>query len=120
MPDREGLADWPCMRRSAGLGAVAAEIYADLGLRFDGEACRGVVEASAALAGVRQDAALMLQRRAPRRRRGADFLRRWLLVNDTRATDAEVFVLAAVARLHQYYVEGYRLLRGWLDDRPPR
>ena len=60
-------------------GAWASEIYADLGLRFDGERAQAISEASAALADVRQDAALMLHDE----RRDADdvvaFLQKWLL-----------------------------------------
>ena len=57
----EGLADLALYAAiGPGWGRWAAEIYADLGLRFDGERAEAMSEASAALAGVRQDAALML------------------------------------------------------------
>jgi hypothetical protein len=49
----------------------------------------------------------------------ADFLRRWLLVNDTRARQMLRFLSSPLWRAYtSTYVEGYRLLRGWLDDRP--
>ncbi|MGH3554709.1 MAG: DUF885 domain-containing protein, partial [Mycobacterium sp.] len=57
----EGLADLALhVAIGAGWGRWAADIYAELGLRFDGERAEAVSEATAALAGVRQDAALML------------------------------------------------------------
>src|SRR5213078_4088195 len=57
----EGLADL-ALYAAVGpdWGGWAAEIYADLGLRFDGDRADTVSEATAALADVRQDAALML------------------------------------------------------------
>ncbi|OBK79531.1 DUF885 domain-containing protein [Mycobacterium sp. 1274761.0] len=100
-------------------GAWAAEIYADLGLRFDGERAEALSEATAALAYVRQDAALMLHDE----HRDVDdvvaFLRRWLLVNDERARQMLRFLASPLWRAYtSTYVEGYRLLRSWLDDRP--
>ena len=76
-------------------------------------------EATAALADVRQDAALMLHDE----HRDVDdvvaFLRRWLLVNDERARQMLRFLSSPLWRAYtSTYVEGYRLLRGWLDGRP--
>jgi hypothetical protein len=100
-------------------GAWAGEIYADLGLRFDGERAESVSEATAALADVRQDAALTLHDE----HRDVDdvvaFLRRWLLVNDERARQMLRFLSSPLWRAYtSAYVEECRLLRGWLDDRP--
>ena len=50
-------------------GGWAGEIYADLGLRFDGERAEAVSEAVAALADVRQGRRADAARRTPRRRR---------------------------------------------------
>jgi hypothetical protein len=76
-------------------------------------------EASAALAGVRQDAALMLHDEHRDADEVAAFLRRWLLVNDTRARQMLRFLSSPLWRAYtSTYVEGYRLLRRWLDDRP--
>jgi hypothetical protein len=116
----EGLADLALYAAiGPSWGRWAADIYADLGLRFDGERAEAVSDASAALAGVRQDAALMLHDE----HRDADevvaFLRRWLLVNDTRARQMLRFLSSPLWRAYtSTYVEGYRLLRAWLDDRP--
>jgi hypothetical protein len=100
-------------------GAWAAEIYADLGLRFDGERAVAVSQASAALADVRQDAALMLHDE----HRDADdvvaFLQRWQLTSETRARQSLRFLSSPLWRAYtSTYVEGYRLLRAWLDARP--
>lgn len=100
-------------------GSWAAEIYADLGLRFDGERAEAISAASAALADVRQDAALMLHDE----HRDADdvvaFLQRWLLTSPERARQSMRFLSSPLWRAYtSTYVEGYRLLRGWLDARP--
>jgi hypothetical protein len=116
----EGLADLALYAAvGPGWGRWATEIYADLGLRFDGERAEALSEASAALADVRQDAALMLHDE----HRDVDdvvaFLQRWLLVDDTRARQALRFLSSPLWRAYtSTYVEGYRLLRSWLDDRP--
>jgi hypothetical protein len=116
----EGLADLALYAAiGPGWGRWAADIYADLGLRFDGERAEAVSDTFAALAGVRQDAALMLHDE----HRDADeviaFLRRWLLLNDSRARQMLRFLSSPLWRAYtSTYVEGYRLLRRWLDDRP--
>lgn len=116
----EGLADQALhVAVGPGWGAWAADIYADLGLRFDGARAEAVSEATAALAGVRQDAALMLHDEHRDADTVADFLRRWLLVGDARAQQMLRFLSSPLWRAYtSTYVEGYRLLRGWLDDRP--
>jgi hypothetical protein len=116
----EGLADLALYAAiGPGWGRWAAEIYADLGLRFDGERAEALSEASAALAEVRQDAALMLHDEHRDADEVADFLRRWLLVSDDRALQMLRFLSSPLWRAYtSTYVEGYRLLRRWLDDRP--
>ena len=116
----EGLADL-ALYAAVGpdWGPWAADIYADLGLRFDGERAATISEATAALADVRQDAALMLHDE----HRDVDdvvaFLKQWLLVNDERARQMLRFLSSPLWRAYtSTYVEGYRLLRGWLDARP--
>ncbi|BBX15191.1 DUF885 domain-containing protein [Mycolicibacterium duvalii] len=116
----EGLADL-ALYAAVGpqWGSWATEIYADLGLRFDGDRAEAVSEATAALADVRQDAALMLHDE----HRDVDdvvaFLKQWLLVNDERARQMLRFLSSPLWRAYtSTYVEGYRLLRGWLDARP--
>jgi hypothetical protein len=116
----EGLADLALYAAiGPNWGAWAAEIYADLGLAFDGERALAVAEAAAALADVRQDAALMLHDEHRDVDDVVEFLKRWLLVNDERARQMLRFLSSPLWRAYtSTYVEGYRLLRGWLDDRP--
>lgn len=116
----EGLADLALYAAvGPGWGSWAAEIYADLGLRFDGERAEAIAEASAALADVRQDAALMLHDEHRDADDVAAYLQRWLLVDDTRARQMLRFLSSPLWRAYtSTYVEGYRLLRGWLEDRP--
>jgi hypothetical protein len=116
----EGLADLALYAAiGPDWGAWATEIYADLGLRFDGERAQTVSEASATLADVRQDAALMLHDE----HRDVDdvvaFLQRWLLTTEPRARQSMRFLSSPLWRAYtSTYVEGYRLLRGWLEARP--
>lgn len=116
----EGLADLALhVAVGPGWGRWAADVYADLGLRFDGERAEAISEATAALAGVRQDAALMLHDEHRDADEVTDFLRRWLLVSDERARQMLRFLSSPLWRAYtSTYVEGYRLLRRWLDDRP--
>ena len=120
VPDGRGARRLGAARgRRAGLGAWAAEIYADLGLRFDGERAEAVADASAGLIDVRQDAALMLHDE----HRDADevvaFLKRWLLVDGAQARQMLRFLSSPLWRAYiSTYVEGYRLLREWLDAAP--
>jgi hypothetical protein len=115
----EGLADL-ALHAAVGpqWGSWAAEIYADLGMRFDGQRAEAVSEASGALIDVRQDAALMLHDEHRDADEVAAFLRRWLLVDDVRARQMLRFLSSPLWRAYiSTYVEGYRLLRGWLDAR---
>ncbi|WP_422745311.1 DUF885 domain-containing protein [Mycobacterium sp. WMMD1722] len=116
----EGLADLALYAVvGPGWGEWAAEIYADLGLRFDGPRAEAVSAATAALADVRQDAALMLHDEHRDVDEVVAFLRRWLLVDEQRARQMMRFLSSPLWRAYtSTYVEGYRLLRGWLDDRP--
>jgi hypothetical protein len=116
----EGLADLALhVAIGPGWGAWASDIYADLGLRFDGERAEAVSEEYLALAGVRQDAALLLHDEHADADAVTEFLRRWLLVGDARAQQMLRFLSSPLWRAYtSTYVEGYRLLRRWLDTRP--
>lgn len=116
----EGLADLALHAIvGPGWGMWAADIYADLGLRFDGERAEAISEAVAGLADVRQDAALMLHDEHRDVDEVAEFLKRWLLIDDTRARQTLRFLSSPLWRAYtSTYIEGYRLLRAWLDDRP--
>lgn len=116
----EGLADLALYAvQGPSWGGWAAEIYADLGLRFDGDRSAAISEAAAALADVRQDAALMLHDEHRDADDVAAYLSRWLLVSDDRARQMLRFLSSPLWRAYtSTYVEGYRLLRAWIDDRP--
>jgi hypothetical protein len=116
----EGLADL-ALYAAVGpdWGPWAAEIYADLGLRFDGERAAAISAASADLADVRQDAALMLHDEHRDPDDVVAFMQRWLLTTEPRARQSMKFLSSPLWRAYtSTYVEGYRLLRGWLDARP--
>ncbi|HKR51974.1 MAG TPA: DUF885 domain-containing protein [Pseudonocardiaceae bacterium] len=116
----EGLADLGLHAAvGPGWGPWAAEILGDLGLRMDGELAERLETAAAGLLRVRQDAALMLHDQ------GADpadvlaYLQRWLLVTEPRARQMLRFLSDPLWRAYTTtYVEGYRLLRAWLEARP--
>lgn len=116
----EGLADLALYAAvGPGWGSWAADIYADLGLRFDGARAESISEAMAALADVRQDAALMLHDEHRDVDAVAGFLQQWLLVNDARSRQMLRFLSSPLWRAYtSTYIEGYRLLRTWLDERP--
>ncbi|WP_040837907.1 hypothetical protein [Nocardia brevicatena] len=124
----EGLADLALRSIvGPGWGVWAQEIYADLGLRFDGERAERLAEASAQLLGVRQDAALMLHDQGRDPDEVAEFLQRWNLASPNRARQSLRFLSSPLWRAYiSTYVEGYRLLGGWLaratdaDDRAER
>jgi hypothetical protein len=116
----EGLADLALHAAVGdGWGRWAAEIYADLGLRFDGERAEALSAAAGTLADVRQDAALMLHDEHRDADEVAAYLQRWLLVDESRARQMLKFLSSPLWRAYtSTYVEGYRLLRAWLDNRP--
>ena len=116
----EGLADLALYAAvGEGWGRWAADIYADLGLRFDGESAEALADTGHLLAEVRQDAALMLHDEHRDPDEVAAYLQRWLLVDENRARQSLKFLTSPLWRAYtSTYVEGYRLLRAWLDDRP--
>jgi hypothetical protein len=117
----EGLADLGLLAAvGPGWGPWAAEILGDLGLRMDGELAERLEVATAGLLGVRQDAALMLHDQHADPAEVLAYLQRWLLVGEPRARQILRFLSDPLWRAYTTtYVEGYRLLRTWLDARPP-
>ncbi|WP_107659190.1 DUF885 domain-containing protein [Nocardia suismassiliense] len=113
----EGLADLALHSIvGPGWGKWAQEIYADLGLRFDGERAERLSTAAAALISVRQDAALLLHDQHRSEDEVAEFLQTWSLVTPVRARQSLRFLSSPLWRAYiSTYVEGYRLLGDWLD-----
>lgn len=102
-----GLASW---------GAVATELYADLGIRYDGERGERIARAAAALGPVRQDAAILLHDRGATAEQAEAHLARWALLSPARARQALEFLTHPLWRAYICtYVEGERLLSRWLD-----
>ena len=116
----EGLADLALEAIvGPGWGTWAQEIYADLGLRFDGELAEQLSEASEQLLSVRQDAALLLHDRGRSHDEVVEFLQRWSLSSPERARQSLRFLSSPLWRAYiSTYVEGYRLLGGWLEQVP--
>jgi hypothetical protein len=116
----EGLADLGLQAVvGAGWGSWTEEILGDLGLRMDGELAERVERAMERLLPVRQDAALLLHDQGAGEDEVLAYLRRWLLINDRRARQILRFLSDPLWRAYtSTYVEGYRLLRAWLDARP--
>lgn len=116
----EGLADLALESIvGPGWGLWAQDIYADLGLRFDGATAEKLSAASGRLLGVRQDSALMLHDQGRSHDDVAQFLQRWTLSTPDRARQLLRFQSSSLWRAYtSTYVEGYRLLGGWLAEVP--
>jgi hypothetical protein len=115
----EGLADLGLLALDleAGWGALAQELYADLGIRYDGERGEALASAAAQLGPLGQDAALLLHDRGATEDEVVEHLQRWGLQPPERARKAVEFVTDPLWRTYiSTYVEGERLLRSWLVD----
>ena len=97
-----------------GWGPLVADALAGLGLGFDGELAERVEAATARLARVRQDAALLLHDRGAPVELVLAHLRRWLLVDEPRARQILRFMRQPVWRGYTTtYVEGAELVGAW-------
>ena len=113
----EGLADLGVrVAVGDGWGPWAAEIYADLGIRFDGERAEAVAKALAPLNAVRQDAALLLHDRGADADEVVSYLCRWSLSPEDKVRHQLSFLTSPLWRAYiSTYVEGHALLSAWLD-----
>lgn len=116
----EGLADLGLHAAvGPGWGPWVAEILGDVGLRMDGELGERVAAASLGLLRVRQDAALMLHDQGADVDEVVAYLTRWLLISERRARQLLRFLSDPLWRAYtSTYVEGYALLRPWLEAAP--
>src|SRR3954451_24646065 len=114
----EGLADLGVQASiGEGWGPWAAEILADLGLRFDGHLAERLAVAAAPLNRVRQDAAILLHERGADADEVSAYLQRWSLVNQERAPQQIRFLTDPLWRAYiSTYVEGFDMLSRWLQD----
>jgi hypothetical protein len=96
-------------------GNWATALFAEAGVRVDGELLEAVDLAAAALHTVRQDAMLMLHDRGADEEDVVGYLARWLLVPEFRAYRLLPFMTDPLWRAYTTtYVEGARLVRRWL------
>lgn len=117
----EGLADLGLAGAglARGWGRVAQDLYADLGITWDGERGEALAAAAAPLGAVRQDAALLLHDHGRSADDAARHLQRWGLQSPERARKSLDFLTSPLWRAYiSTYVEGERLLASWLDARP--
>lgn len=116
----EGLADHALGAAiGPGWGSWAGEIYADLGLGFDGELAQRLAAATAGLARVRQDAALLLHDRGADEQTVIEYLQRWALLPESVARQSLRFLSSPLWRAYICtYAEGYALLQDWLELAP--
>jgi hypothetical protein len=104
-----------------GWGPLLTELYADLGLPYDGELGEQIARAAAPLARVRQDAALLLHDRGGSLDDAAAYLTRWALLSPDRVQQTLAFLTDPLWRAYICtYVEGEALVAAWLAARPPR
>jgi hypothetical protein len=117
----EGLGD---LALTAALGpgwaAWAAEVLAGIGPRFEPDLAEALELASRPLNTVRQNAAIMLHDRGADADAAVAYLQKWSLVDEKRARGQLRFMSDPLWRAYtSTYVEGERLLRPWLEARPP-
>ncbi|MDP9101168.1 MAG: DUF885 domain-containing protein, partial [Actinomycetota bacterium] len=117
----EGLADLGLdgVGLAEGWGPLVQDLYADLGIRYDGELAEQVARAGAPLGSVQQDAALLLHDRGGDLEEVVAHLERWALLPRAHADKAVQFLTDPLWRAYiSTYVEGERLLAAWLAARP--
>jgi len=118
----EGLADLGLAGLDLlGWGPLLSELYADLGLSYDGELGERVARAAAPLVRVRQDAALLLHDRGGSLEQAASYLTRWALLSPGRVEQTLSFLTDSLWGTYICtYVEGQALVGAWLAARSPR
>lgn len=101
-----------------GWGPWAAEVLAEVGVRTDGALAERLEEAMLPLQHARLDAALLVPTAGPDA--ALEHLRRWLLLDETRARRVLGFVTDPQWRAYAVtYVVGYPMVRSWWAGRSP-
>ena len=100
-------------------GPLVTELYADLGITYDGDLGQQIAAAAAPLMRVRQDVALLLHDRGASVEQAEQHLARWALQSPDRAGKTIAFLTDPLWRAYiSTYVEGEALLSRWLQARP--
>lgn len=104
----------------AGWGAWTETVLREHGIGLDGALVEQVHGHLASLFPARQDAVILMHDRGATEDEAVAHLRRWLLVSDERARDMVRFLADPLWRAYTCtYVEGARLVRGWLAAGDP-
>jgi hypothetical protein len=99
----------------AGWGPWTAEVLAAEGLHLDGELAERLLPLTARLLSARQDAAIMLHDRHADPETAVAYLRRWMLVDETRARHMVRFLTDPLWRAYTVtYIAGSELVRAWV------
>lgn len=115
----EGFAELGPGVLGPGWGPLVADALADVGVRLDGALAERVHGLLGELAGVRWDAARMLHERPGDPDRAVLHLRRWALMPEPRARGLVGYLADPQRRARlAAYVEGRRLVAGWLAAEP--
>ena len=120
-PARRGAGRPRAGRRSTcdDWGPVVAELYADLGIAYDGERGQRIAAAAAPLAPVRQDAAILLHDRGRRADEARDHLARWALQSPERADKTIAFLTDPLWRAYIADLRRGRAAAVAVARRPP-
>ena len=118
----EGLGDLALTAAiGPGWGRWLAEVLDGIGPAFDPELAEALERASRPLNTVRQNAAIMLHDRGADPEDVIAYQRRWSMASDEQARQRMRFMTDPLWRAYtSTYVEGDRLLRPWLEARPPQ
>lgn len=102
-----------------GWGRWTQDLLADLGLVLDGELSELMLNRTMLLMAARQDAAILLHDRGASPDDVVAYLRRWMLVDEQRASHAVRFLTDPLWRAYTTtYIEGSRRVRSWIGARP--
>lgn len=99
----------------AGADALAAEVYDELGIPYDGATATAVHEARAALDGVAVNAALLLHEEGVPHEEVVDYVERWSLQPRESAEKRVSFLTHPTWRAYiSTYTSGYELCKRWV------
>ncbi|MDQ2754021.1 MAG: DUF885 domain-containing protein, partial [Actinomycetota bacterium] len=101
--------------------AVVADHLGPLGIPYDADLAGVVAEATETLGAVRGNAAILLHDEGRPAEEVIDYVARWSLTTQARATKAVQFIADPTWRAYIYcYIEGVRLCRQYVAGQPDR